>query len=322
MKNTLKSAIVKNTFFGLDYLKIDFEWFTTCDRNCSYCYNVENNQKRYSRSTEDIIKILKKIMDIDYPKIVISLLGGEILLSKDFNKIIDFIVDYKKPEHKFLLFTHAQHNPELFKKKMESVLKLKDSVRIIESIHFEDIKKDNFLKNAIYVNKNFKYKSFVIFPTPSLTNNIDFFESLIEKCDKTSIEPLIFDRNGDSTFEMMKQKINVDYLKKVLLKYNNRSEMSFWINDKEFRGIEGKYELFTKYKYKFQNMDCLLRVYEIRENGDMYASCAGNLGLITNINTCSMKELNDKIKIKTIICSYDHCEPNLCALKVTKHETK
>jgi len=264
---------INNPFFELDYLKIDFEWFTICDRNCSYCYNVANGTKRYNKSTEYIKKVLLKIMNMEYPKIIISLLGGEILLSPDFNEIIEFINEHRKPEHKFLLFTHGQHDPDFFKKKMNSVKQLGDSVRIIQSIHFEDMKYDNFEKNAEYINKNFKHASFVVFPDFNLQDNLEWFKKLIDNNKNMSIEPLTYDFTDD-TISVLKHKVNLEQLIELLEPFKSRSEMIYMINGKRYYGIEAKYQIHKQFNYEFKDLNCVLRVYEIRENGDMYSACA------------------------------------------------
>jgi len=306
---------INNPFFEVDYLKIDFEWFTACDRDCSYCYNVAGGAKRYTKSTEYIKKILLKIMTMDCSKIIISLLGGEILLSPDFNEIMEFIDEHRKPEHKFLLFTHGQHSPEFFVKKMKSAVPLNGAVRIVQSIHFEDMKFKNFEENAKYIEENFSSKSFVVFPDQNLRDNLDWFTKLINDNRSTSIEPLTYDFTDDK-ISVLKHQVNINQLKELLDPFKARSEMQYNINNKTYYGIEAKHKVHTDYGYKFKGLNCVLRVYEIRENGDMYSSCAGTLGLITNIKYCTMEELNDKIKVQTIKCPFDRCEPNLCALKV------
>lgn len=307
---------INNPFFSLDYLKIDFEWFTTCDRNCSYCYNVANGEKRYSRSTEEIKTVLDKLLHMKKEKLVISLLGGEILLSKDFNEIIEFIIDNCKPTHKFLVFTHGQHDPLFFENKMKSLIPLGEQVRVIQSIHFEDINKENFEINAQYISKNFKHKSFVVFPDGALKENIEWFDKLVKDNPKTSIEPLIYDLHSKEYIDILKYKSYIEQLKLLLEPYNDRSEMKYLINGTFYKGIEAKRKIQLDYGYKFKNMNCVLRVYEIRKNGDVYNACADTFGKILNIKTCSMEELNEKIKIQTIRCPFEECEPNLCALKV------
>jgi len=309
---------INNPFFELDYLKIDFEWFTTCDRDCSYCYNTTGGIPRYSKTTQEIKDTLLKLLSMKKDKLVISLLGGEILLSKDFNEIIQFIIDNCKPTHKFLVFTHGQHNPEWFANKMKSLIPIKEQVRIIQSIHFEKMKRENFEINARYISDNFIHKSFVVFPDGTLRDNLSWFEKLINDNPEMSLEPLTYDFYGEEYITVLKHKVNIKQLKDLLDKYKDRSEMEYIINGEKFTGIEAKHRIFTKYGYKFKGMQCVLRVYEIRENGDMYSACADTLGKILNLNTCTAEELDEKIKIQTIKCPFTACEPNLCALKVYK----
>lgn len=307
---------IYNTFFDDTYLKIDFEWFTTCDLNCSYCYNTQN-EPRYNRKTSDIKDGLIKILSMTHDNIVVSLIGGEILLSSEFNDIMNTIKQYSKPSHKFLLFTHAQHDPKLFKSKMDSVLGLGDQVRVICSTHFEKMNYKNFEINAEYVNTNFKYCSFVIFPDQNFLDNKEYFDSIIKKNQKFSIEPLIFDIYDNKKINQIKNQMYFKKLKHDLKDYKNKTEMTYIINEQETSAIDAKYKLFTEYNYNFKDSLCNLRIYETRSNGDIFYGCDISQEPIANLFSSSLDELNNILKIKTIKCPIDRCLPNLCAIEIS-----
>lgn len=306
---------IQNQFFDKDYLKIDFEWFTMCDKSCSYCYNVADGEKRTTQSTENIIKGFDNLLGMKHEKLILSLLGGEILLHKDFNKIINYVAKIKKPKQKFLLFTHGQHNPEIFKSKMSSVLKMKDSTRVIISMHLEDMNFDNFSENIKFINDNFKYCSIVVFPNKAFVQNKEYFDKLINDNTHITIEPLTFDYNYWMPKATAHHILDFNRLSKFLTPYNHRAAMKIFINNKQYSGIEGKYRINKEFDYLFEGWNCRMRVYEVRGNGDIYSAC-GIPGTFGNAFNNTSLELDETVKPQIIKCNIKKCEPNLCALEV------
>jgi len=104
----MKHIKTHNDFIG-DHIIVEFEIFTLCDKSCSYCYNIPNNGPRFNNSIDDVLEGLKRIIDMDNKKIIIELIGGEPILHKHFEEIIDFIYKNKHEDHKLIIFTHADH---------------------------------------------------------------------------------------------------------------------------------------------------------------------------------------------------------------------
>jgi organic radical activating enzyme len=303
---------VTNNFFDEDYVKFDFEWFSICDKKCSYCYNLTSNENRYNRTTKEIKQVLDNIMSIEQEKLVISLLGGEVLLSEGFNNIMEYIYSIKKPLHKFMLFTHNSHKHDIMKNKIEPIVKFGDSIKIMVSLHLEDLDYELYEKNLEYLyNKGFNI-TIVMFPDNNFFNNEEWFDYILNKFPDVKIEPLIFDEKFTSFVDTMKYTKNFTDMNKLQKKYKDRIELKYEVDDKILYANEAKYYLFKEYNYSFKGKFCRQKVFESLPNGDIIRSCDSN----TAIGNIFDNNLNDIIKINELYCDLNKCEPNLCSIEV------
>ena len=299
-------------FFDSEYIKFDFEWFSLCNRNCSYCYNTRRGP-RESRSYEEITAALYKILNIKYEKLVLSIIGGEIILHPRFNDIINFIIKNKKPKHKFLFYTHAQHNLEFFKKKIEALEKMKDCTKVIVGLHFEDFKADDFEKCVSYIGDIFPVTMTTLLDD-NFDRNFEWYKSFIERFPYVTIEPLIFDVVTDSKKPKTKIDIRKNFIQfKKLLPFKERMSMTYNINGYLFKTIEAKPILLNKFNFDFRGWDCFLRVYETMPNGDIYTSCDYFTEPLGNVFTDDIQKISDILTPIWVTCN-SICEFNLCAL--------
>jgi len=297
--------------FDENYIKIDYEWFTFCDRNCSYCYNVKEikdyKRKKYNNQIEEN---LIKLLSLKYEKIIYGFLGGEIFLHPNLKKLISIIEKYSKKDHKFIWFTHAQHKPYFFKKVLNEINKLNNIIDI--TLHFENLNKDYFEKNLKFALEKYPVFLTIIFNFDFNEENKKYVDYLLNRYNCFTMFTL-----EDIQEEGIKRKIKFEKLNKKFIKYfgdekyDKNSLFYQTLNNKNIGWNSAKKFL----KYNFQNMNCKIKYFDIKENGEISYDCINTppIGFIQNF---SQEELNEIFQIKNIICPYDFCSPNITYLDI------
>jgi len=305
----MKHIKTHNDFIG-DHIIVEFEIFTLCDKSCSYCYNIPNNGPRFNNSIDDVLEGLKRIIDMDNKKIIIELIGGEPILHKHFEEIIDFIYKNKHEDHKLIIFTHADHPSHFFNKRIDLLKKFEDKVRISCSLHLEELNKDQYLRNIKYVDKNFKHSDLYIFTDNRYLNETIFIEKIMDSVQNMKIFPLILDNSN--VLDLSYQIVN---LNTKFEKYSEKMNVQYEIDGKIIPYNKAKYLMYKFNRLSYTGQQCRVRAYEIDRWGDITMSCFQNgqepLGNIFNnpstalLNSCS------------ITCTQKRCNPNLVNFEVT-----
>lgn len=294
--------------FMNDYIFVEYEIFTTCNKKCSYCYNMNHYEDRNYETSEYIISNISKIITND--KIILQLIGGEPILHKNFNEIINFIYDNKKEDLKLTIFTHADHNNHFFEKKLFELIKFGNKAKINCSLHFEDINFKQYEDNILFLDKNFSEICIFILVDDNFMTNYDWFKELINKTSNVTFLPLFFDESK-SNLDFFKQLKYFNKLKDII----NKNDCFIIINDKKYFYSEGKLELFKKNKFSFLGNDCKIKYYEINKSGDIRLAC--NRSIIENLK--NLDKINNFFVEKQTICKEKTCQKNLITSEM-KHK--
>lgn len=293
-----------NPFYD-GYTLVEYEFNTLCDKNCSYCYNLQQHDKRFGSNIEQVLKDFDAILSADNPYLLIVLIGGETLILPEYDRLIDFIAEKKKPETKVLLCTHGDHEHEFFKAKMDKLKVFGDMVKVQPTIHWEGLNRERFKKNMKYINDNFKYKTMYFLLTPEFLENEEYIDGLLEDSSELTIYGLIFD--GSENLDLLKQ-VN---LYKKLEKYNNRMENVLTLNGQTYPHNIGMNELYKATKYSFTGRKCTLQDYDVDTAGNVSMNCNGKI-------LFNLREgyTTDMFNVRQITCEESKCTLSLFNLVV------
>lgn len=305
----LMERIKTHNSFVEDHTIVEFEIFTLCDKSCSYCYNIPNTGPRYNNSLDDIFHGLRRIMEMDNKKIIIELIGGEPILHKHFEDIVDFIYTNKHPDHKLIVFTHADHPVEFFKKRIDLLKKFGDRVRVSCSLHLEELNKQQYLNNIGYINDTFAHSDLFVFTDNAYLRDAEFVEQVFDSLTTMRIYPLILDNSN--ALDMAHQIVNMNTR---FEKYLDRMNVQYEIDGTILPYNKAKYLMYRFNKFAYTGHQCRVRAYEVDKWGDITMSCAqsGQQPLGNIFKDGSNKLLNSC----TITCNQKRCNPNLVNFEV------
>lgn len=301
------NKIKTSSKFMDDYIFVEYEIFTTCNKKCSYCYNMNHYENRKYESSDYIIENISKIITND--KIILQLIGGEPILHKNFDDIINFIYNNKKEDFKLITFTHADHENQFFKNKMLELVKFKENVKINCSLHFEEMNFEQYENNILFLDNNFSEICIFILMDDNFMRRYDWFKRLINKTSNVSFFPLFYDES----------KSNLDFFKglKYFNKLNdiiNKNDCYLIINNIKYFYSEGKLQLFKHNKFSFLNYNCSIKYYEINKSGDIRLPC--NRIVIENIK--NLDKINNFFVERQTICKEKICQKNLMTSEMNK----
>lgn len=305
----MKHIKTVNSFIS-DHTIVEFELFTLCDKSCSYCYNViDTNGRRFNSPIEKVLEGLQRIMSMDNKKVIIQLIGGEVMLHKNFEDIVNFIYDNCDPAHKLTVFTHADHPEDFFKSRIDLLKKFGDRVRVSCTLHFEDLNQTRFLNNLRYVDQTFDYSNLFFFTDNQYLKDIDFVEQAIEATTKMTLFPIALDQSTD--YMRTQQVVNMN---SRFDKYLHRMDTQYEIDGVRVPYNKGKYQIFRDNKLTFTNGTCTIRAYEVDRLGNLTMACfAPWQKPIANIFNNTKTDLINQCDIT---CPQTHCQFNLVSLEV------
>lgn len=287
------------------YTLINYEFSTLCDKECSYCYNMYQHDKRFSIPHQKIVDDMTTILTADNPYLILILIGGETLIQPKFEEIIDHITKIKQPETKIILYTHADHEFNFFKSKIDTLKVFGDKIKIHCTLHWENLNFEQFTKNIKYINDNFNYCTMFFFLNNMFLNNQNYIDNLLEIAPKLKLYALKFD--GAKGLDLIKQVT----LYKQIEKYNNKMDNTITINQMPYPHNIGMNILYKETKYCFKGKRCTLLDYDIDKFGNVKMSC-------TNEILFNIRENFDKsfFNLRTITCQENQCMSSLANLLV------
>jgi organic radical activating enzyme len=285
------------------YVHVEYELFTACNKRCSYCFNMDQNDFREIKSYDQIIKNLDIIMGQKNDKIILQLIGGEPLVHKKFNDIIKYIYDNKKPNMKVSTFTHADHEFDLFKRKIDSFLPFKDLGKINCSLHFEELNKERFEKNMRYLDENFKNVCVFILPCEEFRNNYQWFKNLITTTNNIKFTPLLYDKPKDEMSHLLQFKHFT-----IFDDISEKLDLSATVDGVNIDYHKAKTELYKKYQYNFRGKECTLKYFEVDKDGKIRLAC--NSDIVEELHKIDDGYFDNKC----VTCEHDKCLENLLTL--------
>lgn len=292
-----------NEFFD-GYTVVKYEPQSICNKNCSYCYVRD---KKTGTAKDLIISDLTAILSAENPKIVLGIEGGEPILQDGFNEIIDHIYKTKKYETKIVVFTHADHDFEFFKSKIDQLKKFGVQCKIICSVHFEELNKEQFKKNVKYINDNFKYKTLFFVLNKAFMNEREYIRSILDECKELKMHGSIQDNLDDG--ELIKR---LSYFKQ-LQEFSDRMDNTMIINGISYPHNAGLFEVYKMNRFVFTGNQCSVRDFEIDENGDIRMPCSNKI-LSNTRNNFNPSVFN----MKTIPCQEKKCFSTTSNVRIFK----
>jgi len=294
-----------NPFFD-NYVLVEYEFTTLCNKDCSYCYNMVDHEVRFTNDLETILDDMTSILTVDNPYIILNLIGGEVMVHPHYEKIIEHIYNIKKPETRVLMYTHGDHKPEWFKKKIDHVKKFGDKFKLHCTIHFEELNFDHFKQNMQYMHDNFPAVTLYMLVDDILISNFNLIQELLDNCKNLKLFGLPYD--GYRQYDLIKQ-------------LNKFKELNQWADrmDNTFTLVEGEFpqstKLFDIYKeskdFNFFGSQCTLMIYLVDKDGDIRKACDDVI--LGNIRD----NKKDMFDFKTITCPNVRCMESLSNLDVT-----
>jgi hypothetical protein len=309
----MKKIKTHNDFVG-EHTIVEYEIFTLCDKSCSYCYNVaDTGGERFNNSVDSVLRGLKRIMCMDNKKIIIELIGGEAMLHHNFETIINYLYDNRHPDHKFILFTHADHPTEFFVDRLDMLKKFGDSIKISCTLHVERLNKHRFKDNIKYVDENFKYSNLFFFTDNNYLKELTYIESVFDSLTTMKLLPIALDHSN--IIDTVHQLVNMN---SKFEKYLDRIDVTYEIDGELLPYNKGKYVIFNETKLVFTGDACRVRAYEIDRFGDISMCCftSGQTPL-GNIFRNLSNSLLDNV---TITCRQNKCHINLINFEVDRHD--
>lgn len=292
-----------NPFFD-NYVMVEYEFTTLCNKDCSYCYNMFDTDVRTSLPLDTILSDLTSILTMDNSRIILNLIGGEVMVHPDFKVIIDHIAKVKKPETRIILFTHADHRESWYKQRIDYLKVFGDKIKIECTIHLEDLNFEQFRNNVQYTNDNFPYITLYLVVDDALIDQLDFLKSLLDTCEKLKLYALLFD--GARGFDLIKQLGKFKLLDEIA----HRMDNTFTLSDGEFPQSSKLMDVYKSTNFNFYGKQCTLMIYEVDKNGDYRKSCDDVV--MGNIRSGD-KSIFD---LKTITCPNTRCMESLSNLDV------
>ena len=221
---------------------VHFDITTICNSKCIYCYATDRLYPRQELSTEQILKLLHELAELDIWTIMIS--GGEPFLKKDFIKILEHI---NKLEIIVSILTNGTLITEDISRKLASfnsiqMIQVSLDSYVREHHEFHRGEKGTFDKTLNGIKNLIKYgitPNIEIVVTP---NNVDDIEKTIEflnnlKIKKITIGPA-FTNTGRAVLNKTKLIFDEESLKfiaKKIMKLKEKYKGSMCINpNREF----------------------------------------------------------------------------------------
>jgi len=230
-----------NPFFD-NYVLVEYEFTTLCNKNCSYCYNLIDHDVRFSNDLDTILEDMTSILTVDNPYIILNLIGGEVMVHPHYEKIIDHIYNTKHPETRVLMYTHGDHKHEWFKKKIDHLKKFGDKFKLHCTIHFEELNFEQFKQNVQYMHDNFPFITLYMIVDDVLINNFDLIQELLDTNKNLKIFGLPYD--GNRGIELIKQLNKF----KELNRWADRFDNTFTLAEGEFPQGEKLFDVYRRCK--------------------------------------------------------------------------
>lgn len=281
--------------FSDGYVIVEYEMITTCNKQCSYCYNVAGNRKRQHASYETIRDNILKILSSDNPNIILQLIGGEVMVHERFDDIINLIYDNKKTETKIALFTHTDHDPKFFQDRVSNLMKFGDQVKINCSLHLDGIDRQKFLDNMLIANTLSNCTSFIIVDD-RMIDNLDWYSGVLEQCHNFKWYPLIYDKQSDTGV------LSQFMLYRKLTPIADRVDTKLILDGRCMPYHIGRINAHIKYGLNFSGLKCHPLIYTINVTGDISLHCSDEV--ITNISNFDKQLFNERV----ITCSQEECD--------------
>jgi organic radical activating enzyme len=296
--------------FVNEHMIIEYELFTLCDKSCTYCYNVvDTGGKRYNNPIDEVLRGLKRIIEMDNKKIIIQLIGGEVMLHKHFAEIIDYLYINSHSDHKFTLFTHADHPPEFFKSRIDLLKKFGDRVRISCTLHTQELNRAQFMTNIAYVDKTFEHSNLFFFTDNNYLKDLETVKEAIESTVTMKLFPIILDDSDAYTTAVQLVNMNTKFDE-----YLDRMDTTYIIDGQAFPYNKGKYKMVRDTNLTYTGKKCTVRAYEIDRAGDVTMSCfETGQQPIANIFRNPSRKLLDGC---SITCKQKRCNMNLVNFEV------
>ena len=83
---------------------IDFEISNACNEKCVHCYRLHKNRNSDFLTSNDVDSVLRQIQSISTKDQLCLLTGGEFFLNKEWQKIVQTVVEHKK---RFAIYTNG-----------------------------------------------------------------------------------------------------------------------------------------------------------------------------------------------------------------------
>lgn len=290
-----------------DKFQVEIDWDITwrCNYSCTYCESYDNSSPNHFRNLDEYIKVLKYLKKyFNNKKPTLSLLGGEPMLYKNWDKILN---ESFKLEFLPKITTNLSINYKTLKEKVKN-LQPKECIDV--SWHTQFASNDDMVQKIKLIHSTNHLRTISILGDKRYWNKvIEAYNSVkfTNKTEITYIQDLASDKN------IIANKLN-DYTDEEIsfinsTKQDNLPTYKTIVTYKNGKIIElyGLSDFFHNNLTNFKNMKCEVgqtRIH-IKPNGDVYPSaCLLNYpkSKMGNIYEFNLKKPN-----KPITCPFNFC---------------
>ena len=314
----VKYKSVLTTLF--DY-QAEVEWNLTmrCNYSCSYCESYDNTIPTNFKSLDDYTTAIKTLNQyLENKKARIEILGGEPMLYKHWNSLLNLIFEYG---HLPKICTNLSINNKTLKKKLENLYP-KQCIDV--SWHTQFAEEDKIVENIKTIHESNHLRTISILADKRYWDKVKSAYNRVKHFDNVELSYIKDESAGKNNIasgliEYSKEEIN--YIERVnnVNKFRFNFETKVLYNSGKVDILNNITDFFEKDVNNFKGMNCdvgKLRLH-IKSNGDVYPSAC-----LLNYPKAKMGNLYQGTIIKpkkAIKCpfSFCGCGPDL---RINKYE--
>ena len=306
------SNLLSLEYSGKVDLAIDYMLTFRCNYDCSYCLSHDINHPLLTKSPQEISDALNYVSNLYNKKdILLTLLGGEPLLYKDFFNILKNL----NPEILPKIITNLSVSLDYIKKNFTGVNN--NRIKIRASYHAEYADPDAFIEKILYL-KNLRYR---VKSPVAIHYKKDLFDKSLYVLEslKELGQPIILSKMGENNeiygnhYPYSKNQLS------KIKKYGEAINKPFKATYEDKTSYYSYFDIISENKDNFKGMKCYAghEKIHIKENGDVYpAACFLNTpARLGNMFRKTVKKPNAFVTCPFTFC---RCQSDLEITKETR----
>jgi len=298
-----KILLVETTFKNYE-VEIGWDITMRCNYSCSYCNSYDNNQPTYFKSVDEYKKAILYLKTyLDNKKAKIEILGGEPMLYKNWDQLLNIIHD---AGYSPKITTNLSIGEKTLKSKIKNLVPKKV---IHVSWHSQFVKTNEMLQKIRVIKESGHLSKISLLGDTRYWDDIkNIYDYLKDKVDITIVE--IHDEKSNNLQQIRSGYLYYTEEQKQFMastKHNNSDYVTKVVREKDTFELTTGGEFFEKNLNNFKGMKCEIGKtrLQINPNGDVLPSTCllkNPRAIMGNIYKENIKKIN-----KPIICPFKFC---------------